>query len=46
MTVGLRTPRGRSNAAANSQKDPHVASGLIPRAADLKDRTGELPRRC
>ncbi|MCP3395179.1 hypothetical protein NLM27_41280 [Bradyrhizobium sp. CCGB12] len=28
---------------AKSTKDPQVASGLIQRAADLKDRTGELP---
>ncbi|QOZ44251.1 hypothetical protein XH89_12700 [Bradyrhizobium sp. CCBAU 53340] len=28
---------------AKTAKDPAVASGLIQRAADLKDRTGELP---
>lgn len=28
---------------AKTTKDPQVASGLIQRAADLKDRTGELP---
>ncbi|WP_271597416.1 hypothetical protein [Bradyrhizobium sp. CCBAU 45384] len=28
---------------AQTTKDPQVASGLIQRAADLKDRTGELP---
>ena len=28
---------------AKTTKDPRVASGLIQRAADLKDRTGELP---
>ncbi|RXG95312.1 hypothetical protein EAV90_24320 [Bradyrhizobium vignae] len=27
---------------AKTTKDPQVASGLIQRAADLKDRTGEL----
>lgn len=29
---------------AKTTKDPQVASGLIQRAADLKDRTGELSR--
>jgi len=28
---------------AKTTKDPQIASGLIQRAADLKDRTGELP---
>lgn len=28
---------------AKTTKDPQVASGLVQRAADLKDRTGELP---
>ncbi|MBH5396337.1 hypothetical protein HZZ13_00690 [Bradyrhizobium sp. CNPSo 4010] len=28
---------------AKTTKDPQVASGLIQRAADLKDRMGELP---
>jgi len=28
---------------AKTTKDPRVASGLIQRAADLKDRTSELP---
>lgn len=28
---------------AKTTKDPQVGSGLIRRAADLKDRTGELP---
>lgn len=28
---------------AKTTKDPQLASGLIQRAADLKDRTGELP---
>ncbi|WP_035679866.1 hypothetical protein [Bradyrhizobium liaoningense] len=28
---------------AKTTKDPQVASGLIQRAADLKDRTGESP---
>ncbi|RXH12457.1 hypothetical protein EAS54_26270 [Bradyrhizobium guangzhouense] len=28
---------------AKTTKDPQVASGLIQRAADLKDRTEELP---
>ncbi|MDF0582414.1 hypothetical protein [Bradyrhizobium yuanmingense] len=28
---------------AKTTRDPQVASGLIQRAADLKDRTGELP---
>ncbi|SDH08044.1 hypothetical protein SAMN05216338_100577 [Bradyrhizobium sp. Rc2d] len=28
---------------AKTTKDPQVASGLIQPAADLKDRTGELP---
>lgn len=28
---------------AKTTKDPQVASGLIQRAADLKDRTAELP---
>ncbi|MCK1655576.1 hypothetical protein IVA88_29715 [Bradyrhizobium sp. 149] len=28
---------------AKTTKDPQVASGLIQRAADLKERTGELP---
>jgi hypothetical protein len=28
---------------AKTTKDPPVAAGLVQRAADLKDRTGELP---
>ncbi|GGI30834.1 hypothetical protein GCM10010987_61410 [Bradyrhizobium guangdongense] len=28
---------------ARTTKDPSVAAGLVQRAADLKDRTGELP---
>ena len=28
---------------AKTTKDPAVAAGLVQRAADLKDRTGELP---
>ena len=28
---------------AKTTKDPTVAAGLVQRAADLKDRTGELP---
>ncbi len=28
---------------AKTTKDPTIAAGLVQRAADLKDRTGELP---
>ncbi|RTE91580.1 MULTISPECIES: hypothetical protein [Bradyrhizobium] len=28
---------------AKTTKDPKVAAGLVQRAADIKDRTGELP---